>query len=258
MNYLVALYRALRGKQEEPPGIAFVSNPTYAQDGLYTQHCADFMGEERFAQAYAHGEATGSWGGAAVHWRVYIACWLAERASSLAGDLIECGVNRGGIARAIVSYLGQKLNGKRFYLLDTFEGIPESILSEHEMLHDESFKTNYKECYGDVLNTFRDFPQVSVVKGLVPETFGEVDSERFCFVHIDMNNAKSEIAAAEYLWPRLAAGGFMLLDDYGWLINADQREAFDRFAEQRHLTVLALPTGQGLLMKSREDENAQT
>jgi len=242
----------VRGKVKKLLGNVVVPNPSYAQDGLYTLHCTDFMSDERFATAYTAGEATGSWSGAAVHWRVYVACWLAERASELEGDLIECGVNRGGISRAIVSYLGEKLHEKRFYLLDTFQGIPVSILSDREMLHDKYFKENHTECYQDVLNTFKEFPQVSVVKGLVPDTFESVDSERFCFAHIDMNNAVSEIAAAEYLWPRLAVGGFMLLDDYAWEINVDQRQAFDRFAKQRDMTVLALPTGQGLLLKTRE------
>jgi len=246
------------GQPASPPAVpapppaagVFVANPAYAQDGLYTLHCADFMKEERFAAAYAAGEATGSWSGAAVHWRVYVACWLAERASRLEGDLIECGVNRGGIARAIVSYLGGRLQGRRFFLLDTFEGIPESVLSEREMQHNKYFKENYTECHRQVLETFRAFPEVVVVRGLVPDTFGEVDSQRFCFAHIDMNNAASEIAAAEYLWPRLVTGGVMLLDDYAWQINVDQRQAFDRFAMERGMTVLALPTGQGLLMKS--------
>lgn len=235
----------------KPPGKVVVQNPTYAQDGLFTIHCADFMRDERFAAAYAAGEATGSWSGAAVHWRVYVACWLAERASSLEGDLIECGVNRGGIARAVVSYLSTKLEEKRFYLLDTFGGIPTAILSKREVLHDKYFKENYTECYQEVLNTFKDFPQVSVVRGLVPDTFDGVDSEQFCFVHIDMNNAVSEIAAAKYLWPRLVLGGIMLLDDYAWEVNVDQRQAFDVFAEQRDMTVLSLPTGQGLLIKTR-------
>ena len=230
-------------------GSVIVPNPAYAQDGLYTLHSADFMKDERFLAAYTVGEATGSWGGVAVHWRVYIACWLAERASHLEGDLIECGVNRGGISRAIVNYLGAGLRGRRFYLLDTYQGIPDSILSECESRHNEVFKTNYTECLQEVINTFSQFPEVVVVQGLVPNTFQKVDSNTFCFVHIDMNNARSEIAAAEYLWPRLAAGGFMLLDDYGWQINIDQRGAFDHFALERGLTVLALPTGQGLLMK---------
>lgn len=235
---------------QKPDASVVVANPSYAQDGLNTLHCADFMKDERFARAYAVGEATGSWSGAAVHWRVYVACWLAERASRLEGDLIECGVNRGGISRAIVSYIGTRLQGRRFFLLDTFEGIPVSVLSEREMRHNKYFEENYTECHQQVLETFRAYPEVVVVKGLVPDTFGQVDSDHFCFVHIDMNNAVSEIAAAEYLWPRLATGGIMLLDDYAWQINVGQRQAFDRFAAERGMTVLALPTGQGLLMKA--------
>jgi ABC-type polysaccharide/polyol phosphate transport system ATPase subunit len=232
------------------PDIAFVQSPTYAQDGLYTIHCADFMKDERFLTAYKAGEATGSWHGAPVHWRVHVACWFAERASHLEGDLIECGVNRGGISRAIVSYLDTKLAGKHFYLLDTYQGIPASVLTEHESLHIPTFESNYTESFKAVSKTFSSFPEVVIVKGLVPDTFEQVKSDKFCFVHIDMNNARSEIAAAEYLWPKLVAGGFMLLDDYGWEINIDQREAFDKFAQERGISVLALPTGQGLLMKA--------
>lgn len=233
---------------QNPAGGSVVDqSPAYDQDGLRTEHCAAFMKNEKFLEAYAAGEATGSWRN--VHWRVHVACWLAERASHVEGDLIECGVNRGGIARAIVAYLGDRLKEKHFYLLDTYKGIPDSILSERESHHAPVFKKVYTECLQEVLNTFSQFPEVVIVQGLVPNTFQKVDSNKFCFVHIDMNNAQSEIAAAEYLWPRLTTGGFMLLDDYGWQINVDQRTAFNQFAQERGLTVLALPTGQGLLMK---------
>jgi len=231
-------------------GGVFVQNPTYAQDGLYTQHCADFMRDELFLSAYKAGEATGSWAGMTVHWRVYIACWFAERASHLDGDFIECGVNRGGIARAIVAYLGDKIKGKHFYLLDTYQGMPDSILSENELRLRDVFKEYYTESLQDVINTFSKYPEVIIVQGLVPDTFDKVDSNTFSFIHIDMNNARSEIAAAEYLWPKLVAGGYMLLDDYGWQVAIDQRRAFDDFASKRDLRVLALPTGQGLLIKA--------
>jgi len=231
-------------------GYTLVRGPLrYNQDGLATMHNCDFIKDPYFAESYRAGKQTGSWDDEALHWRVYVACWLAERASHLEGDLIECGVNRGGIARAIVAYLGARLKGRHFYLLDTYQGIPDSVLSERESRHRQVFKDNYTECLQEVMNTFSQFPEVVIVQGLVPSTFHKVDSNTFCFAHIDMNNARSEIAAAEYLWPRLAVGGFMLLDDYGWQINIDQRTAFNRFALERGLTVLALPTGQGLLMK---------
>lgn len=230
-------------------GYSVIPKAAYAQDGLYTLHSTSFMNEERFARAYAAGEATGSWGGAAIHWRVHVACWLADRVVGRQGDLIECGVNRGGMARSILSYCSGPLDEKRFFLLDTFDGIPDSILSERERSHNELFKKSYSECYQAVLQTFKEFRNVYPIRGLVPGTLAQVDSRQFCFVHIDMNNASSEIAAAEYLWPLMVDGGVMLLDDYGWQINCDQRQAFDRFAAERGMSVLGLPTGQGVLMK---------
>lgn len=227
-----------------------VINFNYSQDGLYTNHCADFMNDDYFLKAYSAGEATNSWCGANIHWRVYIACWLAERATHINGDFIECGVNRGGISRSILSYLGNGFKDRCFYLLDTYCGIPSSILSEHELQHDKVFKNYYTECYEAVRETFKQFPEVVIIRGLVPDSFRYVDSNNFSFVHIDMNNAKSEISAAEYLWPRLSTGGYMLLDDYGWEICIEQRLAFNKFAKKHGMTVLALPTGQGLLIKS--------
>lgn len=50
----------------------------------------------------------------------------------------------------------------------------------------------------------------------LPETLAQIDSERTGYVSIDMNNAAPEIAAGEYLWPRLVAGALVVLDDYGF------------------------------------------
>jgi predicted O-methyltransferase YrrM len=64
-----------------------------------------------------------------------------------------------------------------------------------------------------------------------------------------MNNTAPEIAAAEHLWDRLVPGGIIVLDDYGWRKQINQKIAFDRFADARKVNVLSLPTGQGLLIK---------
>jgi hypothetical protein len=40
-----------------------------------------------------------------------------------------------------------------------------------------------------------------------------------------------------------------VLDDYGWRKHREQQRAFDDFANRRAVQVLALPTGQGLILK---------
>jgi hypothetical protein len=42
-----------------------------------------------------------------------------------------------------------------------------------------------------------------------------------------MNNTTPEIAAAERFWDRLVPGGIIVLDDYGWRKQINQKIAFD-------------------------------
>jgi transposase len=45
------------------------------------------------------------------------------------------------------------------------------------------------------------------------------------------------------------SGGIIVLDDYGWRKQINQKIAFDRFSELRNVKVLSLPTGQGIIIK---------
>jgi hypothetical protein len=64
-----------------------------------------------------------------------------------------------------------------------------------------------------------------------------------------MNCVYPEISAAEYFWNKIAPGGIIVLDDYGFDKHINQKEAFDEFANKRGIQVLSLPTGQGLIFK---------
>jgi hypothetical protein len=48
---------------------------------------------------------------------------------------------------------------------------------------------------------------------------------------------------------KLVPGAVMVLDDYGWEAHYEQEVGFDRFAAQKGVMILALPTGQGLILK---------
>jgi O-methyltransferase len=68
-------------------------------------------------------------------------------------------------------------------------------------------------------------------------------------MHIDMNNAAAELGALEQLFDRVSPGGMIVFDDYGWTGYRDQKQAADTFMRDRGLSVLELPTGQGLVVK---------
>lgn len=221
---------------------------SYNQDGLATVHSSAFMHEPRFADAYAQGAATGSWSGD-LHWRAHVYCWAAQRGMQLPGDFVECGVNRGGYALTAMHYTGFRGSGKRFYLLDTYDDLPDHQISAAERtagIH----RGAYSPCLEAVQRTFAPFaPQSVIVQGVVPDTLERIDSEQIAFLSLDMNLRDPEIAAAEQLWDRLVSGAAMLLDDYGWRKHELQKRAFDEFAVRHGVPLLPLPTGQGLILK---------
>ena len=222
---------------------------TYNQDGLVTQHSADFMKEERFARAYAIGESTNSWNGWQIHWRAHVVCWAAERARHMEGDFVECGVNRGGLSLTLMEYVDfAGWEGRKFHLVDTYNGLLEEQITEEERRNGVKTGT-YRECYEIVKHTFGRFPNAVLVRGAVPEVLPEVRAEKVCYLSIDMNCAEPEIAAAEFFWDKMVTGAAMILDDYGWLGQGVQKRAFDDFARRKGVPLLCLPTGQGLILK---------
>lgn len=223
--------------------------PTYNQDHIVTCNNCDFMNDEKFLQSYKLGKSTQSWGSAEIHWRAYVVCWAANRARSLPGDFVECGVNKGGYALALMDYINFKKLGKKFYLLDTYEGLCEKYVTEEERKYGILERYKYQTCYDEVKDTFKGYPNVEIIKGTVPDTLSLVKTDKVCFLSIDMNCAIPEVAAAEFFWDKLVSGSVIVLDDYGGWGHIVQKKAFDKFSEERGVQVLSLPTGQGLIFK---------
>ena len=220
---------------------------SYNQDGLATVHNCDFLSDERFIQAYQTGKETDSWGGADIHWRMHVILWAANIGASLDGDFVECGVNKGGLSRAVIEYVSFNDLGKMFYLLDTFCGLDERFISDEERECGVKAGT-YDECYEVVKQTFGPH-NTCIVKGAIPDTLEQVSTNKVAYLSIDMNCAEPEIAAAEFFWEKLVPGAPVVLDDYGWSKHYEQKKAFDLFAERKGIEILSLPTGQGLFIK---------
>lgn len=93
---------------------------------------------------------------------------------------------------------------------------------------------------------FAGFPNVGVIKGPAPESFAQELPEKICFAHVDMNNAPAEIGALDAIEQRLTPGAVIVLDDFGALPYRRQHVAETEWFRQRGISVLELPTSQGL------------
>lgn len=233
-----------------PQYFEIVGGPlTFQKDGLYTKHNSDTLKNPDFVESYRLAKTTGSfegaWGQVDPEYRAYIYCWSAFHCKDLPGDFVECGVNKGAMARAAIHYTGfTSHTPKKFYLLDTYQGTP-----EHCLQPTETRRNKYEECYEKVLENFHEFKNVVVVRGEVPATLAQVPSEKVCFLSLDMNAVGPEIAAIEYFWPKLSAGGIVVLDDYNNIGHELQKRGFDEFCKKHGKQVMSLPTGQGLIFK---------
>jgi hypothetical protein len=205
-----------------------------------------FMDDEKFkALADKHSDLLpiANW-----QWNLQTVCWAVKRARDLPGDLVELGVFKGHTTLFVAEYLDFAGWDKTWHLYDTFDGIPDDQLDEGwKERNDDLYRGMFS--FEEVRDRFAHIPNIDVIQGRVPEILHERCPDQVSFLHIDLNNVTAEIAALDFIYERVAPGGCLIFDDYAWATARPQYEAENAWFAARGLQILALPTGQGLLVK---------
>jgi O-methyltransferase len=177
--------------------------------------------------------------------RKYVLWQLAEQAAkTVDGAFFECGVNAGGTAYLLAQILHG--TGKPLHLFDTFSGMPPVDPSKD--LHAPGDFADAS--LAGVQRYLAAFENLDYHPGLIPETFVGLEPGPIAFAHLDLDIYKSTRDATEFVYPRLAKGGFLLYDDYGFPTCPGARQAVDEFFAGRPENVLALGTGQALVVRA--------
>jgi O-methyltransferase len=178
--------------------------------------------------------------------RLYNLYCLANSVLGMEGDVYECGVYRGGSAFVLAELCRRHgTSPERLHLFDTFGGMPvaDSDLDRYAV---GSFSDTSLDSVKELL---AENPEINVHPGIIPNTFSEVYDTPVRFAHIDVDQYESTKDCVEFIFPRLAIGGVMLIDDYGFPACYGAREAVDDYFENRLEKPLALPTGQAVIWK---------
>ena len=225
-----------------------IGGPVFVSEGLATwQKTLPFMDDERFlelAGKHAHLLPIPNW-----HWNLQTVLWAVQQARAVEGQFVELGVFRGHTTIFLAEYLDFAAWDKRWYLYDTFEGIPTDQLDPGWADSNKAAYNPNTFSFEEARDRFAPFPNIEVIKGRVPEILAETSPDRIAFLHMDLNNSTAEIAALEALFDRITPGGIIVFDDYGWATAKAQHDAESRWFADRGLQILALPTGQGLFIK---------
>ena len=177
----------------------------------------------------------------AILWRRHVLCTVAYHAIQLDGAFVECGTLFGTGVKTVIDYFGQANFDKEFWAYDTFDTNP---VAGHQ------FDGQAEGLYAKVQERFSGYPQVRLVKGLLPESLNGHSPERIALLHLDLNDADFELAVLDALFDRMVPGGMLVLDDYEWSgVYRQQKIREDAWFEARRYRVIPLPTGQGLVIK---------
>jgi O-methyltransferase len=182
------------------------------------------------------------------HWNLQTVLWAAQQARAVPGDFVELGVFRGHTTLFVADYLEFAGWPKRWWLFDTFDGVPDDQLDPGWA---EANKAVYRDTFSfeEVRDRFAPFGNILVTKGRVPEVLETTCPEAISFMHVDLNNATAEVAALDKLYDRLSPGGIIVFDDFQWTNSRAQFAAETAWFAARGLGVLPLPTGQGVFVK---------
>jgi O-methyltransferase len=151
------------------------------------------------------------------------------------GDFVETGVWRGGsciLMRGILRAYGVK--DRRVWLADSFAGLPKS--THREDLHwDFERYSQLAVSLEQVEENFRKYDlldgQVCFLKGWFKDTLPSAPIEQIAVLRLDGDLYESTWDAISALYPKLAPGGFLIVDDYGGIDSC--RKAIHDYRDQQ-------------------------
>ncbi len=169
--------------------------------------------------------------------------------AKIEGAVVECGVWRGGSSMAVARTLLEDDDGGRdLYLFDTFEGMPtptsvdrdphgRPALERFERSRTGPDRSSWDEAsLEDVRANLAlcgyDAARLHFVKGKVEDTIpgapdGVPAPDRIALLRLDTDWYESTRHELIHLYPRLAPGGVLIIDDYGhW---QGSRQAVDEY-----------------------------
>lgn len=173
--------------------------------------------------------------------------------NDIEGDIVECGVWRGGSMMAVIDTLNHLNNSDRhLYLFDTFEGMTDPTEKDIDFTGENAEKLLQKNkknednvmwCYAPLesvksnINSLNyDSQKIHFVQGKVEDTIPKNAPEKIALLRLDTDWYESTRHELVHLFPRLSVGGVIIIDDYGYWQGS--RQAVDEYFQEHKIPIL--------------------
>lgn len=138
------------------------------------------------------------------------------------GDIVECGVWKGGMSKAISDKL--KGDNRRIHLFDSFEGLPQAKeidgISAIEYQENTDSIYYFDNCSADMQyaeSLFRESKQdYRIYKGWFSETLKNIElkGDGIALLRLDADWYEPTIECLDFFAPHLKDGALVIIDDY--------------------------------------------
>jgi hypothetical protein len=206
----------------------------------FSEFARIFLEDEAFIRYYERFMDPGNWHSLD---RKYTLNQLLKLTLHLAGDLAECGTYKG--ASAYLMCEAHRNDGRLIHLFDSFEGLSAPARYDGNYWEQGRFGTPEELVHQNLA----DFQNFRVYKGWIPKRFEEVAGTTFSFVHVDVDLYQPTLDSLEFFYGRMAPGGIILMDDYGFKNCPGAKRAADEFFSTRREPIVMLTTGQAFTLK---------
>lgn len=156
------------------------------------------------------------------------------------GAIVECGVWRGGSMMAAAMVLAEYGERRMIYLFDTFDGMPPPGQQDVDQAgnHAATFMAAEEKATGEVWSACpasevernmrsTGYTRFKLVAGMVEDTVPGKAPTTIAVLRLDTDWYASTRHELEHLYPRLASGGVLIIDDYGHWMGA--KKAVDEY-----------------------------
>jgi hypothetical protein len=145
---------------------------------------------------------------------------IAERYSHVPGAVVECGTWRGGMVAGIATLIG---NRRRYFLFDSFEGLPPAKPVDGEMAQqwqaDTAGPAYYDNCTASESDAraamARAGVEATIAKGWFKDTLPHAQfAEGISILRMDADWYESTMDILSSLFDQVTPGGVIIVDDY--------------------------------------------
>jgi len=159
----------------------------------------------------------------------------------VAGDVVELGCYEGTSALFFARMLKELAPGKELYLYDSFEGLPakatEDLSAAGELFVEGELRASRSQLTKNFVHAGLALPHIykAWFEDLIPANL----PDQVCFAFLDGDFYESIKTSLALVWPKMAPGGVIIIDDYQNPALPGAQRAADEFAEANGLQVRA-------------------